>query len=232
MNIYAINNKIKSWAKEDRPRERMQQKGNAALSDAELLAILIQSGTKDKSAVDLAREVMQLGNNNLTELSRLSLKDLQLVKGIGKVRAIAIAAALELGRRRQVAEGVQKKKIGSSMEAAEILLPLLNDMTNEKFCVLYLSISNKLLFHEYISSGGTTSTVVDVKMIFKSAISHLASRLIIAHNHPSGNLAASQADKQLTRKVTEAGKLMDIQLMDHLIIANNKYLSFADEGLL
>ncbi len=226
------NHKIKSWAEEERPRERMIKKGYAALSDIELLAILIQSGTKERSAVDLARDIMQLGNNNLSVLSRMGIKDLQAIKGIGKARAIAIVAALELGRRRQMSEGLQKKRVSSSKDAAEILLPLLSDANREMFCVLYLSVSNKLLHYEMISAGGTTATVVDIKMIFRSAMLHLATRVIIAHNHPSGNLNASKADKDLTHKIRDTGKLMDIQLIDHLIIAESQYLSFADEGLL
>jgi len=226
------NHNIKSWAEDERPRERMLQKGYAALSDVELLAILIQSGTKEKSAVDLARSIMHLGKNNLSALSRLGIKDLQSVKGIGKARAISIVAALELGRRRQIAESLQKKKISSSKDAEEILVPLLSDVNQERFVVMYLSISNKLLHYELLSSGGTTSTVVELKMIFRSAILHLASRIIVAHNHPSGQLKPSHADKQLTQRIAETGKLMDVQLVDHLIIGDNQYFSFADEGLI
>jgi len=225
-------NTIKNWAEDDRPRERMIQKGYTALSDAELLAILIQSGTKEKSAVDLAREVLLLGNHNLSFLGKLSLKDFQVIKGIGEARAIAIAAALELGRRRQLSESMEQKAIISSKHAADILLPMMNDLQHEKFAILCLSRNNKLLHLEFVSSGGIAGTVVDPKMIFKIALQHLASNLIIAHNHPSGNLNPSKADKAITEKIKAGAKLLDIILADHIIIADNKYFSFADRGLM
>jgi DNA repair protein RadC len=225
-------NSIKHWAEDDRPREKMLHKGYAALSDAELIAILIQSGTREKSAVDLAREILQLGNQNLTHLGKLTLKDFQKVKGIGEARAITLAAALELGRRRQIGEGMEQKEINGSRAAADILIPLMGDLIQEKFCVLCLSASNKLIHYEFISSGGLTSTIVDPKMVFKTALQHMASRLIIAHNHPSGNLEPSAADKQITDKLKAGAKLLDMQLMDHIIIADKKHFSFADKGLL
>jgi DNA repair protein RadC len=226
------NNSIKSWAEDDRPREKMLHKGNAALSDAELIAILIQSGTPEQSAVDLAREILKLGNHNLSHLGKLTLKDFQKVKGIGEARAITLAAALELGRRRQIGEGMEQKEISSSRAAADILIPLMGDLTQEKFCILCLSMSNKLIHYEFVSSGGVTSTIVDPKTIFKIALQHLTSRLIIAHNHPSGNTRPSAADRQITDKLKEGAKLLDMQLMDHIIIADKKHFSFADEGLL
>lgn len=225
-------NSIKHWAEDDRPREKMLHKGYAALSDAELIAILIQSGTREKSAVDLAREILQLGNQNLTHLGKLTLKDFQKVKGIGEARAITLAAALELGRRRQIGEGMEQKEINGSRAAADILIPLMGDLVQEKFCVLCLSASNKLIHYEFISSGGLTSTIVDPKMVFKTALQHTASRLIIAHNHPSGNLEPSSADKQITDKLKAGARLLDMQLMDHIIIADKKHFSFADKGLL
>lgn len=229
---YVKPNTIKDWAEDDRPREKMLQKGNTALSNAELLAILIQSGTKEKSAVDLAREVLQLGNQNLSFLGKLFVKDFQVIKGIGKARAIAIAAALELGRRRQLSESMEQKTITSSKHAADILMPLLNDLHYEKFVILCLSRNNKLLHTEFVSSGGVAGTVVDPKIIFKISLQYLTSNLIIAHNHPSGNLNPSKADKVITAKIKEGASLLDITLADHIVVANNKYFSFADNGLL
>lgn len=231
-NIKANANTIKDWAEDDRPREKMLKKGYAALSDAELLAILIQSGTREESAVDLARAVLKLGNQNLSHLGRLALKDFQTIKGIGEARAIAIAAALELGRRRQLSEGMEQKLITSSKHAADILMPLMNDLSHEKFVILCLSKSNKLLHLEFVSSGGVAGTVVDPKMIFKIALQHLTSNLIIGHNHPSGNLNPSKADKTITEKIKGGALLLEMTLVDHVIIADNRYYSFADNGIL
>lgn len=225
-------NAIKNWAVDDRPREKMTTKGNEALTDSELIAILIQSGNKEKSAVDLARDVLQLGNYNLSRLGKLHISDFQRIKGIGKARAITLAAALELGRRRQIAEGVEQKEVSNSKTAAEILVPLLGDLHHERFCLICLSASNKLLHYEFISSGGLTGTVVDTKLVYKIALQHLATKLIIAHNHPSGNLKPSISDKNITEKIKQGARLLDLSLMDHLIIADKKYFSFADEGLL
>lgn len=233
MNENSIKpNTIKDWAEDDRPREKMVQKGYAALSDAELLAILIQSGTKEKSAVDLAREVLQLGNQNLSHLGKLALKDFQAIKGIGEARSITIAAALELGRRRQLSGSMEQKTITSSKHAADILMPLMSDLSHEKFVILCLSKSNKLLHLEFVSSGGVAGTVVDPKMIFKIALQHLTSNLIIGHNHPSGNLNPSRADKTITEKIKGGTLLLEMTLMDHIIIADNRYYSFADNGIL
>ncbi len=223
---------IKNWAEEDRPREKMSHKGSEALSDSELIAILIQSGNKEKSAVDLAREVLQLGNHNLAYLGKLAIADFQKVKGIGEARAITLAAALELGRRRQLSESLELKEVRNSKTAAEILIPLMSDLPQEKFCLLCLSASNKLIHYEFVSSGGLTSTIVDPKIIFKAAILCLATKLIIAHNHPSGNLKPSASDKAVTEKIYNGTKVLGFNLMDHLIIADNKYFSFADNGLL
>lgn len=223
---------IKNWAEEDRPREKMSQKGHEALSDSELIAILIQSGNKEKSAVDLARDVLQLGNHNLAYLGKLSIADFQKVRGIGEARAITLAAALELGRRRQLSESLELKEVRNSKTAAEILIPLMSDLPREKFCLLCLSASNKLIHYEFVSSGGLTSTIVDSKIIFKAAILSLATKLIIAHNHPSGNLKPSASDKAVTERIVNGAKALGLNLMDHLIIADNKYFSFADNGLL
>lgn len=223
---------IKKWAKDDQPREKMTKKGPLALSDAELIAILIHSGTKENSAVDLAREILKMGNDNLVELGKIASGDLQKLKGIGEARAITLMAALELGRRRQLSAGMAQKKLNNSKEAAEILMPLMRDLAREHFCVLFLAVSNKLIHYEFVSAGGLTSTTVDLKVIFKTALQHLAARIIVAHNHPSGNPRPSNADKQITQKLVAGGKALDIQLMDHIIITDHRYFSFADEGLL
>lgn len=227
-----MSNSIKTWSEDERPREKMLLKGAAALSDAELLAILISSGTKEKSALDLAREVLGLAQNNLHELGRLGVLELQKTKGIGEARAITIAAALELGRRRQMGEALQRTAITQSGDAAEIAIPLMRDLSHEVFCVFYLNQSNKILRYEIISSGGLTGTVADIRIMLKNALLQNANKLIIAHNHPSGNLQPSHADKELTRKLKEAAEYMDIKLLDHLIIAGTNYLSMADEGII
>lgn len=225
-------NGIKNWAEDDRPREKMMQKGPAALSDAELLAILISSGTRERSALDLARDVLALAHNHLHELGKLSVPELQKTKGIGEARAITIAAALELGRRRQTNEGLQRPIINKSAEAAEIFIPLLRDLNHEVFCVMYLNLSNRVLRHEIISSGGISGTVADVRLILKNAILYNASKIIMAHNHPSGSMNPSMADKELTNKIKEAAAWMEIKLVDHLIIAGTNYLSMADNGMI
>jgi len=226
------SNSIKNWAEDERPREKMLQKSAASLTDAELLAILISSGTKEKSALDLAREILALANNNLQQLGRLSVLELQKTKGIGEARAITIAAAMELGRRRQMSAGLERATITKSADAAEIVIPLLGDLNHEVFCVLYLNQANKVLRHEVISSGGLTGTVADIRIVLKNALLQNANQLIIAHNHPSGNNKVSAADKDLTKKLKEAAALMDIKLLDHLIVTGTTYLSFADEGLI
>jgi len=226
------SNSIKNWAEDERPREKMLQKSAASLTDAELLAILISSGTKEKSALDLAREILALANNNLQQLGRLSILELQKTKGIGEARAITIAAAMELGRRRQMSAGLERATITKSADAAEIVIPLLGDLNHEVFCVLYLNQANKVLRHEVISSGGLTGTVADTRIVLKNALLQNANQLIIAHNHPSGNSKPSAADKDLTKKLKEAAALMDIKLLDHLIVIGTTYLSLADEGLI
>ncbi|OSZ79461.1 hypothetical protein CAP35_14775 [Chitinophagaceae bacterium IBVUCB1] len=227
-----MSNSIKTWSEDDRPREKVLLKGVAALSDAELLAILISSGTREKSALDLARDILVLADNNLHELGRLGVMQLQQTKGIGEARAITIAAALELGRRRQMGEALQRTSITQSRDAAEIAIPLMRDLAHEVFCVFYLNQSNKILRYEIISSGGLTGTVADIRIMLKNALLQNANKLIIAHNHPSGNLNASHADKELTGKLKEAAGYMDIQLLDHLIIAGTNYTSMADEGMI
>jgi DNA repair protein RadC len=225
-------NSIKQWAEDDRPREKLLIKGPAALSNAELLAILINSGTRTHSALDLAKMVLAQAEDRLGDLGRLSISELQRTKGIGEARALTIAAALELGRRRQSADILNRAALNSKEDAAEILLPLLNDLNYEAFCVLYLNQANKLLRHEIISRGGLTGTVADIRIILKQALLYNANQLIVGHNHPSGNLQPSPADKTLTNKLLESAALMDIRLLDHLIIASGRYLSLQEEGLL
>jgi DNA repair protein RadC len=224
--------KIKSWSPEDRPREKLLAKGTPVLSDAELVAILLGTGTTTTSAVELAKRVLQTVDNNLHELARLSVKDLIKVKGIGEAKAISIIAALELGRRRKDLDSEEKPRISGSRDCFEILRPHLQDLLHEVFWVVLLNRANRVIRKQQISQGGVAGTVADPKIIFKIAVAELASGIILAHNHPSGNLTASQADLDLTRKIKEAGKLLEIQVLDHLIVAGQKYFSFADEGIL
>lgn len=226
------SNSIKNWAEDDRPREKLLTKGAGTLSDAELLAILIASGTKEKSALDLARETLMMANGNLQELGRLGVVELQKTKGIGEARAITIAAAMELGRRRQVSEGLQRQVLSKSSDAADIVIPLMKDLNHEVFCVLYLNQANRLIKHEIVSTGGMTGTVADVRIILKNALLFNANKLIIAHNHPSGNATPSEADKELTQKLREAAEWMDMRLLDHVIVAGNNYISMSDDGLI
>lgn len=223
---------IKSWSEDDRPREKLQRKGAANLSDAELLAILIGSGTAKRSAVDLAKDVLSLADKNLAQLSRLKLDELQQVKGVGIARAITISAALELGRRKQMEPVLSRKMIRGFEDVKQLLLPLLQDHAQEVFCVLYLGAAGNLLRHEFISIGGLTATVADIRIILKNALLQQASRLIVAHNHPSGNPRPSEADKKLTQKLKEAAASMDIELLDHVIVAGQHATSFVQEGLL
>jgi len=223
---------IKNWAAEDRPREKLFLKGKSTLSDAELLAILLGTGTPTLSAVDLAKNVLQGAGNSLHELARLSAKDLMKVKGIGEAKAITIIAALELGRRRKDLDVNEKPKIATSRDVYEYLKADLLDIPHEEFWVVILNRANRIVRKQQISQGGVSGTVADPKIIFKLALEELASGIILAHNHPSGNLTASQADIALTKKLKEAGKLLEIQVLDHVIIAGQKYFSFADEGIL
>lgn len=223
---------IKSWSPEDRPREKLILKGKSALSDAELVAILLGSGTTTMSAVDLAKIVLKSANNNLHELARLTVKDLTKIKGIGEAKAITIVAALELGRRRKDLEVDEKPKISSSKDAYQVIKADLLDIPHEEFWVLILNRANRVIKKHQISQGGVAGTVADPKIIYKSALDSLASGIILAHNHPSGNLTPSQADIDLTKKLREAGKMLEIQVLDHIIVAGQKYFSFADEGML
>lgn len=224
--------KITDWAMEDRPREKLIEKGTASLTDAELLAILINSGTKDKSAVDLGRELLGKVNNNLNALGKLSISEIRSLHGIGPARAVTIAAALELGRRRKLAEVPEVIQIKCSKDVANIFQPLLGDLPHEEFWVLFLNRSNKVINRMKLSQGGVSGTVTDVRLIMKKAVEYLASGIIVCHNHPSGNLNPSESDTNITRKIKDSGNIMDIQLLDHLIITDKDYYSFADNGSL
>jgi DNA repair protein RadC len=224
--------KITDWALEDRPREKLYQKGTSSLSDAELLAILIGSGTKKRSAVDLGRELLLMVNNNLNSLGKLSISDLTKIHGIGNARAVTIAAALELGRRRKLAEMPDVPQIKCSKDVFDLLSPMLSDLAHEEFWILFLNRSNKVINRMKLSQGGISGTVTDVRLVMKKAIENLASGIIVCHNHPSGNLNPSESDTRITQKIKEAGNIMDIQLLDHLIISEKEYYSFADNGLL
>jgi DNA repair protein RadC len=223
---------IKSWAEEDRPREKLLLKGTSALTDAELIAILIGTGTTSLSAVDLAKNLLQHSNNSLDDLARFTVKDLMKIKGIGEAKAITIISALELGRRRKEINTTERPKINGSKDAYELVKGDLMDLPHEEFWVIMLNRANRLLKKHQISLGGVHGTVADPKIIFKTALESLASGIIVAHNHPSGNLTPSQQDIDLTKKLKEAGKLLEIQLLDHVIIAGKNYFSFADEGLM
>jgi DNA repair protein RadC len=223
---------IKEWAVEDRPREKLQLKGVRSLSDAELLAILIGSGNLEESAVEVSRKILASVNNNLNELGKKTINDLKKFKGIGEVKAITIMAALELGRRRKESEPEERAKVTTSADAARIFSPLLNDLPHEEFWVLLLNRNNLVIDKFMVSQGGLTGTIIDIRIILKTALEKLACSLILCHNHPSGNLIPSQADKDITTKLREAGKFMDLPVLDHIIIGNSSFFSFADEGLI
>lgn len=229
---WSEKNNIKSWAAEDRPREKMIYQGVRALTNAELLAILLGSGTKKISALNLAQQILNSCEYDLNQLGRLGINDLKGFKGVGSAKAVTISAAIELGRRRKSADIRLKPQIKSSAEAYDILKAGIEDLGVEEFWVLYLNRNNRVLFDKKISSGGVSGTTVDPRVLFKPAINSLCSAVILCHNHPSGNLRPSEADKALTKKLVEAGKLLDINVLDHLIITQNGYFSFIDEGLL
>lgn len=223
---------IKSWAEEDRPREKLLLKGTTALSDAELIAILLGTGTPSMSAVDLAKKILQTTGNNLDEVARQSVKDLTKIRGIGEAKAITVVAALELGRRRKDRTPEERPKINSSREAYNLMRADLMDLTHEEFWILLINRAHRLIRKQRISTGGVAGTVADPRLIFKFALEELASGIILVHNHPSGNLVPSAADVSLTARLKEGGKLLDMQVLDHLIVAGRGYFSFADEGLL
>ncbi|PHR47702.1 MAG: hypothetical protein COA32_07025 [Fluviicola sp.] len=229
--IYSTNPlSIKSWAEDDRPREKMQIKGKSALSDAELIAILIGSGTKKKSAVELAQEILNSVDNDLYKLGRLSIADLEKFNGIGAAKAISLISALELGRRRKKSDKKPLKKISSSNEAYSYLKPYFEDLEHEEFRILGLSRNNSIIKTELISKGGRSGTIADGKIIFKSLIEMKASACILSHNHPSGNLKPSQQDIDLTERFLSFSELVDLRILDHLIITDNGYTSLMDSG--
>jgi DNA repair protein RadC len=223
---------IKQWAKDDRPREKLLLKGAENLSNSELLAILIHNGTRDKTAVDLAKEILKLGKDNLNELGKITVKELMKIKGIGEAKAITIAAALELGRRRQGSDTLERVVVKSSHEIAEYLKSKLKDFRHEVFAVLFLNQANKIKHFEIVSTGGITGTVADPRVILRKALDEDAVSLILCHNHPSGSLKPSRADEELTKKIKEAAKYFDINVMYHIIVSESGYYSFADEGIL
>ena len=221
---------IKEWAADDRPREKMIVKGKAALSNAELIAILIGSGNSELSAVELSRVILDSVDNNLIELSNLTLDDLKQHKGIGEAKAITIMAALELGKRRRAAEATLPEEVKDSKDAFERFLPYIDDLRQEHFLVMYLNQSNHALKVECISNGGTTHVIADPKIIFKNALNLGATCIVLGHNHPSGNPRPSEDDRLLTKKLVAGGKLLDIKVTDHIIIGNERYYSFRDHG--
>lgn len=224
---------IKNWASEDRPREKMVKRGTDALSNAELLAILINTGFRNKSALDIARDLLDKSQQNLLELGKHTLSDLRKVKGLGEKKAVTLLAALELGKRRQLAIGLERPKLSTSSDLFNVLNAYFIDKTVEEFYVVYLNAGNRLISLEQISNGGITSTVVDSRIIFKKALELSGvTQLVLAHNHPSGSLFPSEPDKRLTERVKEGGKLLDIKLLDHIIVAGNQFYSFADNGIL
>lgn len=223
---------IKNWSQDDQPREKLRDKGKSVLSDAELVAILIGSGNKDESAVALSKRILASANNNLLELGKLSLGQLMEFKGIGEAKAITIAAALELGRRRRSENALDRKKIRSSKSVFELMQPVIGDLSHEEFWIIYVNNSNKVIQKNQLSKGGITGTLVDVRLALKNAIEVGATGIILAHNHPSGTLKPSEADKQLTQKLKTGGESLDIKVLDHLIITEKAYFSFADQNLL
>ncbi|RKS44940.1 DNA repair protein RadC [Gillisia mitskevichiae] len=232
MSVDKIPFTIKNWALDDRPREKLLQKGKFSLTDAELIAILIGSGSRNESAVELSKKILSKNLNNLNLLGKQSVAQLMQFKGIGEAKAISIIAAMELGRRRRSEEALENVKISSSNSVYELLQPILGDLAHEEFWILYLNNANKIIEKFQISKGGITGTLVDVRITLRKALELGAVSLILAHNHPSGNLNPSEADKQITQKLKMAAESMDIKILDHLIVTEKSYFSFADEGLM
>ncbi len=223
---------IRHWSEDDRPREKLLLKGKAALSDAELIAILIGSGSRNESAVDLSKRILHSVNNNLNELGKQSIDQLLKFKGIGEAKAIAIQAAMELARRRRSEEASPTKKIMSSQSVFEIMQPIIGELPHEEFWIIYLNNSNKVISKFQLSKGGITGTLVDIRLVFKNALACGAVGLILTHNHPSGALKPSEADKQITNKLKTAAEQLDLKVLDHIIITELAYYSFSDEGIL
>lgn len=223
---------ITEWNEDDRPREKLMLKGRLALSDAELIAILIGSGTRNESAVSLSKRILSEAENSLQELGKFSMNDLMKFKGIGQAKAITIIAAMELGRRRRAGEAIERRKIGSSRTVFDYFQPIIGELPHEEFWILYLNNANKILKSERLSQGGITATFVDVRVVFKEALQVGAVGVILAHNHPSGTLKPSSHDIRLTKQFKAAGETLDIKVLDHLIVTENSYFSFADEQLI
>jgi len=232
MSEKPVSFSIKNWSQDDQPREKLLYKGKAALSDAELVAILIGSGNREESAVALCKRILASSDNNLSELGKLSIKQLMGFKGIGEAKAISIIAALELGRRRRGSEALERKKITSSASIFELMQPKIGELPHEEFWIIYLNNSNKVIQQNQLSKGGITGTLVDVRLALKIALEVGAVSIVLTHNHPSGTLKPSQADKSLTQKLKIAAQSLDIKVLDHLIITESTYFSFADEGIL
>ena len=223
---------IKNWSQDDQPREKLLYKGKVALSDAELVAILIGSGNRQESAVALCKRILASTDNNLSQLGKLSIKQLMEFKGIGEAKAITIIAALELGRRRRGGEALDKMKITSSKSVFELMQPVIGELPHEEFWIIYLNNSNKVIHKNQLSKGGITGTLVDTRLVLKTALEVGAVGLILTHNHPSGTLNPSQADKDVTSKLKIAAQSLDIKVLDHLIITEQSYFSFADQSIL
>jgi len=232
MSEKPISFSIKNWSQDDQPREKLRDKGKDTLSDAELIAILIGSGNKNESAVALSQRILASVDFNLSELGKMSLKQLMAFKGIGEAKAISIAAAMELGRRRRGEEALEKKKITSSISVFELMQPIIGELSHEEFWIIYVNNSNKVIQKQLLSKGGITGTLVDVRLVLKNALEVGATGLILVHNHPSGTLKPSEPDKQLTKKLKTGAESLDIKVLDHLIVTEKAYFSFADENLL
>lgn len=223
---------IKDWCENDRPREKLLDKGRNVLTNAELIAILIGSGNTNENAVDLSRRILNMADNNLNELGRLSITQLMQFKGIGKAKAVAIAAALELGRRRRAEKASEKKTITGSASVFELMQPVIGELPHEEFWIVYMNNSNKVIQTFQLSKGGITGTLVDIRLVLKNALEFGATAIILAHNHPSGSLQPSMADKQITQKLKKASDSIDVKILDHIIVTDKTYFSFADKGLL
>ncbi|MBL7702681.1 MAG: DNA repair protein RadC [Ferruginibacter sp.] len=231
-NVNKPSTSIKNWAIDDRPREKLITKGASSLSNSELIAILLNNGSRNKSAVELAKEILKLGGDNLNELGKLSLSDFKQVKGIGQAKSIIIAAALELSRRRQASSFLEKTVVKSSRDIAQYLQATLKDYSYEVFAVVFLNRANKINHFEIISKGGITGTVADPRVILKKALEEDATSIVLCHNHPSGNLQPSRADEELTKRIKDAANYLDIKIIDHIIVSEEGFYSFADDGIL
>ena len=232
MTDYKNSFTIKQWNEDDRPREKLLKKGKVSLSDAELIAILIGSGNREESAVELSKRILATIDNSLNELGKLKVNDLIKFKGIGEAKAISIITALELGRRRRLEEALEKQKISSSKSVFDVMQPIIGELQHEEFWIIFLNNANKIQLKTQMSKGGITGTLVDTRLIFKQALELSATGLILCHNHPSGTLKPSTSDINLTNKIKKGGEVLDIKVLDHLIITEKEYYSFADEGSL